>query len=82
MKSNDQGVRSVPLFHEELGSFGFVKEVGIEHIELIALNNFGWGVVLIVVSLIVLIPLKTSEDTVEKLGFSRLELIFPFLLRM
>ena len=29
MKPNNQGVRSVPLFQEELGSFGFVKEATI-----------------------------------------------------
>ena len=36
-----------------------VNEVCVEDVELVALHYLGWGVVLVVVSLVILVPLVT-----------------------
>ena len=47
------------------GRFHFIYQIWIEHIELVALNDFRWGVIMIVVRLIVLIPFITHLYTIK-----------------
>lgn len=44
---------------------GFFNEVRVEYVELVTLHNLGWRVIHVVVSLIVLVPLKPSVHSVE-----------------
>lgn len=56
---------------------GFINEVGIEYIKLIALDNLGRGVIVIIMSLVVLVPLIPHLYTVEVPGFARSVLVSP-----
>lgn len=57
------------------GRTGLVNEVGIEDIELIALDHLGRRIVIIIVRLVVLVPVKAHLDTVEVSRLARP--IFP-----
>ena len=56
--------------------FALVDEVGIEHIELVSLDDLGGWIVSVVVRLVVLVPFKTSMDSVDEPRLSRP--ILPF----
>lgn len=53
------------ILKEELRGLELVKEVEVENIEFVPLNNFWWRIVSIVVSLVVLVPLEPCLDGVE-----------------
>lgn len=54
-----------------LWCFGLVNEVWVEDVELVTLNNLRWGIVHVIMSLVVLVPLEASVDTVEVARFAR-----------
>ena len=58
--------------------FGCVDKIGIEDIELVALNDLGREIFVVVVSLVVLVPLVTHLDSVEVAWFSRSVCLCPF----
>ena len=47
------------------------------HIEFVAEDNLGWGVVVIVVRLVVLVPVKSGDDPIEVARFSGTVLVLP-----
>src|SRR6478735_10564365 len=42
-----------------------VDELRIEYVELVTLNNLGWRIIVVVMSLIIFIPVVTHLDTIE-----------------
>ena len=47
------------------------------HIEFVAKDNLWWRVVRVVMSLVVLVPLKPCDNTIEVAGFSGTVLVLP-----
>src|SRR5690242_876392 len=54
------------------GRFCLVDEVGVEYVELVALDDLGRGVIVVVVGLVVLVPFVAHLHTVEVARLSRL----------
>jgi len=54
---------------EVLRGRALVDQVGVEDVELVTLDNFGWGVVEVVMGLIVFVPLEARVDPVEEARF-------------
>lgn len=52
-----------------------VDQIRIKDVELVALNDFGWWVVHVVVSLVILVPFETSVNAVEVTRFTRSVLV-------
>ncbi len=50
---------------------GFVNEIGVEDVELVALDDFWRRIIVIVVCLIVLVPFVAFQHSVEIPGLSR-----------
>jgi len=50
MKAYDASIRRIAGFDEITRRFRFVYQVGIEDVELVALNNFRWGIVVVLVT--------------------------------
>lgn len=63
-----------------LRSSRFFNEIGVEYVELVTLYNLGWGIVHVVVSLIVFVPLKPSVHSVEVPGLAGTVLVRPKVL--
>lgn len=59
------------------GRLGLVNEVGVEDVELVALDDLGRRVVVIVVRLVVLVPLVPRVHAVEVFGLARPVLLIP-----
>lgn len=57
--------------------FCLVNKVGVEYIEFVPLNNFWRRIVMVVVSLIVLVPLISSVNTIEIFWLSWTILVMP-----
>lgn len=78
MEPNDAGLGTVSIFFNEVrGCLGFIDEVGVENIELVALNNLGRRIIMVIVSLVILVPLITSMNTVEVFWLSRAIFVMP-----
>jgi hypothetical protein len=58
--------------------FGCVDKIGVEDVELVALNDFGREVFVVVMSLVVLVPLVTHLNSVEVAWFSWTVCLCPF----
>jgi hypothetical protein len=58
--------------------FGCVNKIRVEDVELVALNDLGREVFVIVMSLVVLVPLVTHLDSVEVAWFSWAVRLCPF----
>ena len=52
-------------YMHHLRGFGLVDKIWIKHIELVALHNLWWRVIVIIVSLIVLVPFVASVHAIE-----------------
>ena len=50
MKAYDASIRRIARFDEITRRFRFVYQVGIEDVELVALNNFRWRIVVVLVT--------------------------------
>lgn len=61
--------------------FCLIDEVGVENVELVALDNFWWRVVMIIVRLVVLVPLVPHLHPVEVPRLARSVLAGPLWLR-
>ena len=59
------------------GRLALVDEIRVEDVELVALNNLGGRVVMVIVRLVVLVPLVARVDPVEVLGLARPVLVMP-----
>lgn len=59
------------------GRLGHIDEIGIEDVEFVALDNLGWWIIQVVVSLIVFIPHKTGVNAIEETRFTRTILVGP-----
>mmetsp|Transcript_30102 Transcript_30102/g.54459 ORF Transcript_30102/g.54459 Transcript_30102/m.54459 type:complete len:206 (+) Transcript_30102:51-668(+) len=81
MKTKDTKLGTICLFQEELWCLGLVNEVRIENVKLVALYNLGRRVIMIVMSLIVLVPVISSLDTVEVARFARTPFVLPRIRR-
>lgn len=57
--------------------FGFINKIGIKDIELVALYNLRWGIVMIVVSLVVFVPLISCVNPIEVFGFPWTVFVMP-----
>lgn len=55
----------------------FVDEIRVEDVELVALDDLGRRVVMVIVRLVVLVPLVACVDPVEVLGLARPVLVMP-----
>ena len=53
---------------------GLVNEVWIENVKLVSLDDLGWRVVNVVVSLVVLVPLEPGVHAIEVARFTRSEM--------
>ncbi|KFP30785.1 Putative uncharacterized protein encoded by CACTIN-AS1, partial [Colius striatus] len=62
---------------EVLGRGALVDEVGVEDVELVALDDLGRGVVEVVVGLVVLVPLEARVHAVEEARLARPVLVGP-----
>ena len=72
LEPDHQGVLLLTaLFQIKLRSLGFVKKVRVENVELVPLNDLGRGVLGVKVHLIVLVPLVSLLDRVEKARLAR-----------
>lgn len=58
-------------------SLCLVYKVWIEDVEFISLHNLWWGVVMVIVSLVIFVPLISSVNTVEIFWFSWSVLVMP-----
>jgi hypothetical protein len=58
--------------------FGGIDKIGVEDVELVALDDFGREVFVVVMSLVVLVPLVTHLDSVEVAWFSWAICLCPF----
>ncbi len=65
------------LFQLKCWGLALVDEVWVEDVELVALHDLGWWVVVIIVSLVVLVPLVAGMHAVEVLGLARSVLVMP-----
>lgn len=79
VEAEDAELGGVRLLDEKLGGGGLVDEVGIEDAELVALDDLGRRVVVVVVGLVVLVPVPSGLDPVEVAGFARFVLAGPLL---
>lgn len=52
------------------GCFGHIDKIGIENVELVALDNLGRWIVQIVVSLVILVPYETRVHSIEETRFA------------
>ena len=57
--------------------FGFVNQIRIEYIELVALNDLGWWIVFVVMRRVVSVPLVPGDDAIEILWLSWSILVLP-----
>ena len=78
-EANGQGVGRAILFEVELRCASLVREVRVEDVELVALDNLGRWILRVVMRLIVLVPFIALLDTVEE---SRLAHDEELLLRL
>ena len=62
-----------------LWSCPLVNQIRIKNVEFVTLHHFGRRVVHVIMSLIVLVPLKASMDSVEVSRFPRPILVGPFV---
>uniref|UniRef100_A0A8C3HVR3 Uncharacterized protein n=1 Tax=Chrysemys picta bellii TaxID=8478 RepID=A0A8C3HVR3_CHRPI len=62
---------------EVLGRGALVDQVGVEDVELVALDDLGRRVVEVVVRLVVLVPLEARVDAVEEAGLAGPVLVSP-----
>ena len=53
------------------GSFCFINQIWIEYVKFIALDDFRWGVVVIIMCLVILVPFITHLYTIEIAWFPR-----------
>ncbi len=58
------------------GGFDFVDQIWVKYIEFVALHDFWWGIVMVIMSLVVLIPLIAHLHAVEVTRLS-----WPILVR-
>lgn len=65
------------LFNCICRSLRFVNKVRVEDVEFVSLYNLRRWIVMIIVGLIILVPLISSVDTVEILGFPGSVLVMP-----
>lgn len=72
MEAYSIGVLSTVWFNKELRSHCFIKQIRVENVELVALNNFRWRIFTIVMCLVVLIPFISLLHRVEESGFTPL----------
>lgn len=78
MESDETCLTIAPiLFYSVHGRFRLVHEIWVKYIELVALNNFRRGVIVIVVSLVVFVPLVSGMHPIEILRLSRAIFIMP-----
>jgi hypothetical protein len=59
----------------------FVNQVRIENIELVSLNDFGWWIVMVIMSLVILVPLISHLDAIEVARLSRSIFVCPLWFR-
>lgn len=76
------GKRLAPLsailsLDSEGRSSGWIDEVGVEDVELVALHDLGWRVVVVVMGLVVLVPFIAHLDAIEVEGAARLVSVGP-----
>ena len=76
-KPEDHAVLLLYLFAGIGGRLVLVDEVWVEYVELVALDHFGRGVVMIIVRLVVFVPLVARVHAVEVLGLARPVLLIP-----
>lgn len=62
----------------ESGGLDWVDEVRVEDVEAVALDDLGWGVVVVVVSLVVLVPFVAHLHAVEVKRLAGLVLVCPW----
>ena len=65
-EANGQGVGRAILFEVELRCASLVREVRVEDVEFVALDNLGRRILRIVMSLIVLVPFVALLDAIEE----------------
>ena len=69
-EANGQGVGRAILFEVKLRCASLVREVRVEDVELVALDNFRRWILRIIMSLIVLVPLIALLDAVKETRFA------------
>ena len=78
MEPNETSLSIAPIFIDGIsGCSDFIDQVGIKYIELIPLHDFGGGVVVVVMRLVVLVPLVSCVNAVEVLGFTWTVFVVP-----
>uniref|UniRef100_A0A7C8YLB4 Uncharacterized protein n=1 Tax=Opuntia streptacantha TaxID=393608 RepID=A0A7C8YLB4_OPUST len=78
VKPNNASLSTISIFLNEVRrSLGFVNKIRIENIELIALNNLGRRIIMVIMCLVVLVPLITGVNSIEILRLSRAILVMP-----
>ena len=66
LETDDERVGlALDVLEVELGRLHLVVEVGVEDVELVALDCLGWRIVGVVVSLVVLVPFEAGLHRVE-----------------
>jgi hypothetical protein len=79
MEAEDDALIGVSLLNVILWSDGFVDQIWVEDVELVALHNLRWRVVMVIVRLVVLVPLEARLDAVEESRLTRLVLVLPVI---
>mmetsp|Transcript_77917 Transcript_77917/g.138033 ORF Transcript_77917/g.138033 Transcript_77917/m.138033 type:complete len:476 (+) Transcript_77917:282-1709(+) len=79
MESQSARLIGTVLFKIVIWRLCLVNKIRVEDVKLVALNNLGWRIVMVIVCLVVLVPLVACLDTVEKSWLPRLVLIFPLI---
>jgi len=80
MESDITIIRILSRFKMEFWSFGIIDQIWIKNVEFIALDNFGWWVILVIMSLVVFIPFIANFNSVEILRFSWYIFAFPIIM--
>ena len=65
------------LLYSVCWGFGFINEIRVKYIELVALYDLWWGIVMIIMSLIVFVPLISCVNTIEILWLSWTIFVMP-----
>lgn len=78
MKSYEASLSGASIFlYTVRWCFRFVHKIRVKYIELVALDNFRWWVIMVVMSLVVFIPFISSVHPIEVLGLSWSILVVP-----
>ena len=77
MEAQDTEIIWIYRLEKVLMCLGWIHQLRVENIEFVALNCFGWRVVMVVMRLIVLVPIIASLDHIEVPWLPRCISIFP-----